>query len=150
MGTHAAASKEGHPNAKGKGVGMATQDLQSVVSVQTYANGNADVMVTGKGGTLTLNVSPDGPTIAVKDPERGPYKYKVQGGLRPQRQRASQRLARQARGRRPGQGIYRLFPGTKATRQETSTAEAQYETLTRAAAGAARCGGVGNTVHSSS
>jgi hypothetical protein len=59
------------------GLGMATQDPQSAVSILTYANGDADVTITGKGGTLTLTVSPHGPTIAVRDPERGQNPSKV-------------------------------------------------------------------------
>jgi hypothetical protein len=49
---------------------MATPERQSAVSILTYANGDADVTVTGKGGTLTLTVSPDGPTISIPDLER--------------------------------------------------------------------------------
>jgi hypothetical protein len=49
---------------------MATPERQSALSILTYANGDADLTITGKGGTLTLTVSPDGPTISIPDLER--------------------------------------------------------------------------------
>jgi hypothetical protein len=65
---------------------MTTKALQSAVNILTYANGDADVTVTGPGGTLTLHVSPDGPTMAIRDPERtkqlgGAEKFKAVVGL---------------------------------------------------------------------
>jgi hypothetical protein len=56
---------------------MPAPERTSAVSILTYANGDADVTVTGRGGTLTLTVSLDGPTIAVRDPERGQNPSKV-------------------------------------------------------------------------
>lgn len=55
----------------------ATQDLQSIVSVHTYNNGKAEIIVTGPGGTFTLETSINGPTITVKDPERGKLRLKA-------------------------------------------------------------------------
>ena len=60
---------------------MAAPTPQSAVSIFTYANGDADVTVTGAGGTLTLLVFPDGPTIAIKDPERHRHLVKAVAGL---------------------------------------------------------------------
>jgi hypothetical protein len=56
---------------------MATPDPQSVVHVQTYADSKAAITLTGKGGTLTLDVFTDGPTIAINDPARGEHPLKA-------------------------------------------------------------------------
>jgi hypothetical protein len=42
----------------------------SPVSVQRSANGNIEISVTGKHGTLQLEVNPDEPTLCLRDPER--------------------------------------------------------------------------------
>jgi hypothetical protein len=52
------------------------------VSVQTYANGRADIYVSNARGTLTLEVFADEPTISIPDRERttrlgGAEKYKA-------------------------------------------------------------------------
>jgi hypothetical protein len=59
-----------------------TRKLKSGAGIFMDANGDTDVSVTGPSGTLTLQLSPDGPTIAIKDPERtqrlgGAEKYKA-------------------------------------------------------------------------
>lgn len=47
---------------------MPTPEPQSVVNVQTYENGKATITVTGKSGTLTLEVFNDDPNIVFRDP----------------------------------------------------------------------------------
>jgi hypothetical protein len=42
----------------------------SPVTVRTGANGEILISVTGRHGTLLLEISPDEPTISLKDPER--------------------------------------------------------------------------------
>jgi hypothetical protein len=42
----------------------------SPVSVQRSANGNIEISVTGKHGTVLLAVNPDDPQILLRDPER--------------------------------------------------------------------------------
>ena len=65
---------------------METTPLTSVVSVNTFANGQAVIVVSGEGGTLTLEVTPEGPTIAIKDPERGTLRLKACMSLTANRQ----------------------------------------------------------------
>jgi hypothetical protein len=64
---------------------MPTQDPQSVVSVQTHADGRAEIIVSGAGGTLTLEANIDGPFIAIKDHNGRPQalvSLKANGHLR--------------------------------------------------------------------
>jgi hypothetical protein len=42
----------------------------SPVAVQRYANGNVEISVTGKHGTMMLTVNPEEPRILLRDPER--------------------------------------------------------------------------------
>ena len=65
---------------------MEAPPLKSIVSVNTFADGRAEIIVSGASGTFTLEVHQDGPTIAIKDPERAKqlgraYKYKAVFGL---------------------------------------------------------------------
>jgi hypothetical protein len=59
----------------------AQETVVSLVSVHTYTNGRADMLITGDNGTLTLAVHANGPTIVIRDPDRGPMKCKAVWGI---------------------------------------------------------------------
>jgi len=57
-----------------------------LISSLSFADGRADIIVSGAAGTFTLEVSQDGPTLAIRDPERAKqrgraHKYKAVIGL---------------------------------------------------------------------
>ena len=65
---------------------MEAPSLKSIVSVNTFADGRAEIIVSGSGGTFTLEVTQGEPTIAIQDPERAKqlgrvHKYKAVFGL---------------------------------------------------------------------
>lgn len=49
----------------------------SMVSVNQYRDGRADIKVIGPGGTLTLLVNTNEPSMAIRDPERGEMQSKA-------------------------------------------------------------------------
>jgi hypothetical protein len=50
-------------------------------SVATYADGHADITVTGERGTLTLQVYSHDPLIAIEDPQQGRLRGKALASL---------------------------------------------------------------------
>jgi hypothetical protein len=61
---------------------MPKPEPQSAVNVETYANGDTEISVSSTGGTLSLIVSPDGPTITIRDLERHRHLVKAAAGLK--------------------------------------------------------------------
>jgi len=44
-----------------------SKTLKSVVTVSTFVDGTAEIIVTGSGRTLSLETVTDGPTVGLKD-----------------------------------------------------------------------------------
>ena len=98
---------------------MEASPLKSIVSVHTFADGRAEIIVSGAGGTFTLEVLPEGPTISIKDPERGNLRLQACMSLPTNRQLRGFFVAK--KGATPREDTLEWFPARKKRAKKRTT-----------------------------